>query len=221
MSELVTALRCFNRKERYWLLNNALGESNMQLGADFRKRLADVIDIEIPPDAWWAMDYHLDWLIGALHLLNKGALDVIVPNIRRTNIGLPPGAQSNNDRMVRGTQQDIDLVIAFNETLILIEAKGATSWSNAQFNSKLKRLRDIFSDENQNSLKIELRGVLMSPRKPPQKLALEAGSWPIWMSDCNNSPLFLELKMGEGLKKVIRCNDDMQDDKDGEFWTIR
>ncbi len=66
MSKLVESLEKFNRKERYWLLKNALKSDSMVLGEEFRKNLGKKIGISIPENAWWAMDYHLDWLIGAL-----------------------------------------------------------------------------------------------------------------------------------------------------------
>ena len=53
--KLTDALAAFNRKERYWLIRNALGPGAETLGADFRRRLGDAIGLTIPDDAWWAM----------------------------------------------------------------------------------------------------------------------------------------------------------------------
>ena len=64
--KIVEALKKFNRKERYWVVRNALGPTSNQLGEGFRADLQRTIGIEIPEDAWWSIDYHIDWLVGAL-----------------------------------------------------------------------------------------------------------------------------------------------------------
>lgn len=121
MSELVDMLRKFNRKERYWLLRNALGSKSEVLDEDFRSRLAKSVDFEIPKSAWWAMDYHFDWMVGALHMLSNGNLN-------------EPEAKENE--LVTGSQEDIDLLIAFDKTLLFVEAKADTSWNTEQWDSK-------------------------------------------------------------------------------------
>ena len=120
---LVQALERFNRKERYWLIQAALGPAARHLDAAFRDGLQAATGVEVPADAWWAMDYHLDWGVGAMAMLSG-------PSNGR-------GPHANAERLVEGTQEDIDLVVAFGETLILIEAKGESSWSNAQFHSRV------------------------------------------------------------------------------------
>jgi hypothetical protein len=60
---LVKALEKFNRKERYWLIRSALGESSEKLDSKFCDLIYGKHSIEVPEDAWWAMDYHLDWLV--------------------------------------------------------------------------------------------------------------------------------------------------------------
>ncbi len=62
MADLITLLRQLNRKERYYLVAQALGIREFRLGDDFRGQLAAVVGREIPQDAFVAMDYHLNWL---------------------------------------------------------------------------------------------------------------------------------------------------------------
>lgn len=204
MNDLVKTLERFNRKERYWLIRNALRESSQNLGGTFTEKLSAVLGITIPGDAWWAMDYHLDWLIGALHLLKRGKVDV-------------PEA---NDDLIAGTQQDMDLVIAFERTLILIEAKADTSWSNEQLNEKVARFKQIFDVERNLIGDLQIYFVLMSP-KESEGIKPESGNWPSWMTNGNNEPLFLKLEMPSDFLRVVRCDTNGKSDKNGGSWKIR
>jgi hypothetical protein len=56
----------FNRKERFLLVGQALGNPGFTVGAAFRRSLAALLDRPVPKDAYCAMDYHLDWLFAAL-----------------------------------------------------------------------------------------------------------------------------------------------------------
>lgn len=204
MVSLVDALKTFNRKERYWLLRNAIGSNFELLDVDFRKRLGDAIGISIPQTAWWAMDYHLDWLIAALHLFGGGQKGVPVDN-------------SSNG--VQGTQEDMDLVVAFDNVLVLIEAKGETSWSNSQLKSKVDRLSAIFATESFRG--VDLKFLLMSPNKS-EKLE-RTGGWPKWMSGADGQPLFIPLTMDggpAGFSKVARCDKNGKTTKDGKSWKV-
>lgn len=132
---LVSALKRFNRKERNWLIRDALGAGADALCLQFRTRVADTMgehgfEVSIPPDAWWATDYHIDWLIGALTIMAEGdgAVCTVKPN--------RPG-------FVTGSQQDIDLLIAWGTTIVLIEAKGVGSWSGTGTSEKLARLKQL------------------------------------------------------------------------------
>ncbi|MDE2668487.1 MAG: hypothetical protein OXI51_02405 [Chloroflexota bacterium] len=68
MATLIEHLESFNRKERFILLKEALGEGTFRLDAGFRDTLGAAVDVTIPPNAFVAMDYHLDWIQMALHL---------------------------------------------------------------------------------------------------------------------------------------------------------
>jgi hypothetical protein len=56
----------FNRKERYWVLNELLDFNSTPISKNFRSKLRTELGIEVPTNAWWAMDYHFDWLHAAL-----------------------------------------------------------------------------------------------------------------------------------------------------------
>ena len=56
MSDLIEILRQFNRKERFFLIGQALGNREFSLDARFRKELGDEIGVEIPGNAFVALD---------------------------------------------------------------------------------------------------------------------------------------------------------------------
>jgi hypothetical protein len=172
--------------------------------------LGQLIGLSIPQDAWWAMDYHFDWLIGALHLYEGGEQNKPIEKYRN---------------LIQGTQEDMDLVIAFDKTLILIEAKGVTSWGNGQLNDKVDRLEKLEKHELMSGLEF-FRFILMSPRQSEGIKRQENVEWPIWMLNKERKPLWLKLQMGDfpsenGFLKVVRCNEHGKDDKDGKSWVIK
>lgn len=215
--KIVDALRELNRKERYWLVRNALGPSSGKLGEGFRQELGATLGgIHIPDYAWWAMDYHLDWLVGALALFQK----------TEEMIGT---AQDNPDALVKGNQEDMDLVVAFDNTLILIEAKGDTSWSNEQLNSKVPRLEAILGEvgADRSSLnRLSVYFVLMSPSRSGKLRRKGDGPWPTWMLDKTGQPWWIPMHMAEAdqtpsFLKVVRCKDkDGTVGKEGTHWKI-
>ncbi|MCX7099388.1 MAG: hypothetical protein NTV43_15945 [Methylococcales bacterium] len=219
MSKLVQCLARFNRKERFWLLSNALDEHSTCLGVKFRKDIENVTGIhDVPANAWWAMDYHLDWLVGALHLYNGG----------KENEKLV-----NDKKLIIGNHQDIDFVVAFGNTLILIEAKGDTSWTNKQLREKVGRLIQI--GEHGYFELVQLKYILMSPNESA-KLSLSKGDWPDWMKkkDASQQPMWIQLTMGypdiensgdnesarKNFVKVVRVNEDGKPYIKGHCWSI-
>lgn len=219
---LVDALRQFNRKERYWLIRNALGPSSAQLGKDFRNAIGALLGIQIPEDAWWAMDYHLDWLVGALALERGINMTGDAP--------LNPVAQVDGApvALVQGNQEDIDLVVAFGNTLILIEAKGDTSWSNTQLNSKVPRLEMILGEtgtapSSLNHLSVHF--ILMSPEESGKLKRKSDQPWPVWMCK-GDKPMWLPMRMAEaGLEpaflRIVRCKNAAGiPGKEGSHWKI-
>lgn len=212
MSKLIDTLQRFNRKERFWLLHNALHEDNrIYLGCDFIEKLKKITGFPVPENAWWAMDYHLDWLIGALHLHNGGQQDQVI--------------KQTLESLIKGTQEDMDLVVAFGNTLILIEAKGDTNWGNTQLNAKINRLEDI--DKNKLLGHINFKFVLMSPEVSNGiKRNKDDEKWPDWMVDDDGKPLWFCLKMGSSepandFLKVIRCTETGESAKGDDYWKIQ
>ena len=204
-SDLIALLRSFNRKERQILLSEALrreeGEAVFSLDAGFRERLGGEIGVTVPADAYVAMDYHLDWLAMALHLAATPDLPERIPN----------------DGLFEANQEDVDLLVAFEAAdgahLALIEAKGVTGWTNAQQDSKARRLRSIFGDGDGSGLATP-HFVLMSPRRPA---GIEASGWPGWMKRPDGEPYWLELPLPGGLRKATRCDADGNNAAEGRF----
>lgn len=195
---LVSVLETFNRKERNLLVRDILGrpEETLHLGHDFLGRLNALLDISLAADAWWASDYHFDWLFAAAKLLRKTAsLDV---------------AQAQGANPMTWTQEDADLVIADDRHLILIEAKAYEAYDNAQF--ERKRLRfDQLCDEMDGS-GIKLQFLLMSPREP-RKLRYPAGMAPYkWLR--------LRLDVKVVVCRVERCDASGKRAKDRGYWHI-
>lgn len=209
-SRLVKCLAKYNRKERYWLIQNALGEPEKQLKLtkEFRDRLFGVIDIAIPCHAWWATDYHIDWLFGALILDRYGPLTCDLAN---------PWSEREPDgerlRLIQGNQEDFDLIIAFDRTIILIEAKVVGSWSNTQIASKRQRLQDwedlsdkvvpsackpLAASGTQTPLNVFM--VLSSPACPKKLKKIE---WPSFVTVKDGKPFFLPLYLPKAPEKFL------------------
>lgn len=191
MADLIKILKSFNRKERFFLIQGAAGKEAFSLSEDYRQRLAKAICFdEIPSEAFVAMDYHLDWLHASLFLAYDKQ-DEKEPFC-------------NDIGVSTGTQQDTDLLIAFNSEgvyhLILVEAKAYSSWDNDQLKSKAERLCKIFGNDGNRYFNVKPYFNITSPSKP-QKLKTEG--WPKWMSDYK----WIELKV-PGRRKVTGCDQD-------------
>ena len=144
MPDLIDLLSRFNRKERFFLIRQALGHEwgakGFTLSPGFRGSLRDAIDaikVEVPDTAVAWMDYHLDWIAASLWAY------------QHPELACSPIPKSEN--VATGTQQDIDLLIAFKAgdgyCLVLLEAKGYDAWSNQQLAEKAQRLKEIFGRE--------------------------------------------------------------------------
>ena len=200
MSHLIEQLRSFNRKERFILLTKALGTE--VLGDAFRRELEATIEVTVPTDAFVAMDYHLDWLSMALYLADNA----------------PPAEPIHNDDLVRGNQQDVDLLVAFDGDstthIVLIEAKVETDWTPSQLESKISRLRRIFGKGRPGARMARPHFVLTSPERPPH--GISAASWPDWMKR-DDELVWMGLNRPPGLKKTTRCTADRKASRSGHF----
>lgn len=195
MSELTDILDRFNRKERNLLIRDASEHSSSKallLNDSFRKRIGAALGFEIPDDAWWATDYHLNWIVGALavYCYGKQAIGTAQINL-----------QSENPVrwLVERTQEDVDLLIVIDTTLILVEVKAFGYFTNKQIDSKTRRWLLLKRQSELSGSKVTFRFMLMSRTKPtglhppPSDLLQGTSEWPHAVLDVD-SPL-LKLKV--------------------------
>ncbi len=204
MSDLITHLRSFNRKERFILLREALGAKTFSLDNDFRERLGNLLGLTVPADTFVAMDYHLDWLQMALYL-------AATPS--------PPSPIPNDD-LFKANQEDVDLLVAFDGAgtthLVLVEGKMETGWTNSQLRSKAQRLRLIFCTDRPGTSLATPHFVLASPKESER---VRIDTWPEWMAP-NGTALWMELPRPAGLREVTRCREDSRVSASGGFLRI-
>lgn len=186
-------LESFNRKERFFLVGYALGKPAFTLDERFAADLGKVTGFRIPTTAIVFMDYHLDWIHAAAFLSDPAFVQAdCYDNANKTNTG---------------NQEDIDLVIGFQDggttRLVLIEAKGDISWGNRQLQSKADRLNKVFGDDGANVSSVIPTFVLTSPNG--SKGILLSG-WPEWMRR-GGKPLWMELPWPKNRRRVIGCDD--------------
>lgn len=205
MPDLIEILESFNRKERFFLLAQALGHKSKEgdakfaLDAEFRDELSRQLNIDIPCNAFVAMDYHLDWLHASLIYFENGQEEPLVLQ----NYEPFDGKQCS---VVKGTQEDADLLIAFrpdgrNEYhIVLVEAKAYSGWTNTQLKSKAKRLKQIFGDNGERYRLVRPHFCLMGPN---QSKGLDTHYLPPWMKP-QGEPPWLELYLPENRLRVVR-----------------
>ena len=205
MSELLRYLKRFNRKERFFLVGWALGNAKFKLSESFRADLGKALGLAVPEDAFVAMDYHLDWLYASLCLHGSGG---------------GKGPHCNDGKLIRAQQEDIDLVVAYQDGdahhIVLLEAKGATSWTNKQMRSKAIRLREIFGETGRLWQSITPHFMIASPMMPEQ---LEFDEWPTWMAP-DGQAAWIELPMPDDLQRVTRCKATGAITYAGDHWRV-
>ncbi len=175
---LANALHRFNAKERNFLMRFALlGETNpgplrqsvqwvhenffealrtALAGAPAGGEFGSAIELsETARCVYAAMDYHLDWLHAAISssIITTSCSDTgAIGSYKRVpkKAGLTSVERIQHD--VMGTLEDIDLALVIEDGamtyLVLIEAKGESSFSRAQLASKLSRLKLILDSEH-------------------------------------------------------------------------
>ncbi|WP_434430346.1 hypothetical protein [Aeromonas veronii] len=124
------------------------------------------------------------------------------------------------DLQISGTQEDVDFLLAFidpeNKThIVMIEAKGDSYFSNGQLDSKNKRFKAIFGNEN-TWPNVRPHFIICSPKKP-QKINIEE---PAYFMFKNFTLPWLELDMGNGKNKVTRCVQNGEPSNNGEHWKV-
>ena len=213
MTDLIDLLSCFNRKERFFLVRQALGTKGgtggFTLDPCFREKLGKAICVEVPDTALAWMDYHLDWIAASLWAYRKpGCLDTIFPNPYQ--------------RVVTGTQRDIDLLIAFktgdDHYLVLLEAKGYDDWNNRQLAKKSRQLKEIFGPHGDKHPNVKPYFCLSSPE---QSKNLKIEDWPAWMRRDGTDPYYwLKLDLPSPRLHVTRCNSGGKSSKGGNYFCI-
>ncbi|WP_421259589.1 hypothetical protein [Aeromonas sp. 602826] len=211
-NKLIENLKSFNRKERFYLVGQMLGNPEFRMDDKQLDKISELIGIKISGEYYAAMDYHLDWIYASLFLIQEHDEKTFPRNFIDN--------KKQIDLQISGTQEDVDFLLAFvdheNTThIVMIEAKGDSYFSNAQLNSKNKRFNAIFGDED-TWPNVRPHFLLCSP-KEPQKINVEEPAYFIF----KNSKLpWLELDMGEGKNKVTRCDDEGEPYNNGEYWTV-
>jgi len=216
MDQLAIVLESFNRKERNLLIRDILG--HLPLSSDFCERLAKLAGIskESLESAWWATDFHFDWLAGALLTFMKGEKQ---------------GPQDNASMVVMGSPEDLDVIVAAHDPdpkaetrhhLILIEAKAYGYFSTDQYQSKAKRLELLYEFyerlEKESKHRIRFHYFLLS-RTEPTKLVLEPLPWRSGIATVPKD-IHLEIKLpGSSLRVVRRCDSEGKTNKNGGHWT--
>lgn len=223
MSSLLDALMSFNRRERHILVGWVLDRLTFPLGHEFRDALSKNLAIDVPADAYVAMDYNLNWLCGAL-MLSAGRIEGSVH---------PYGFEDGIDL---GDNSDSDLLVAFargSEThVILLEAKGYTGWDTKQLKRKSARLRTIFCKSGNKFSGVRPYWVFVSPKAPTMEVATwmvdAAGADPQpapepteWMLDRKGQPRYLPLPQPASHKLAIaRCDEFGKKSGSGKHWKI-
>jgi len=206
MEGLLEILESLNRKERFFLVGAALGNSDFRLGPEYARELSETFGLDVPSNSWVAMDYHLDWISTALHV---------------THNELSHGKPWLNEGIVNGNQEDVDLIVGFEDAgttvLLLVEAKAATGWTNSQQQSKADRLSEIFGAGSDRYPGVKPHFALTSPRKPQN---LEVSGWPSWMAP-GGCPTWFELTIPPDRRQVVRCDQAGRRSKDRGFAVIK
>ena len=227
MHSLADALDAFNRKERNLLVRAMLAkEERLYLNEPFRDQVAQKLEFaSIPEDAWWATDYHISWLAGALALFVKGEERAQSVWGNQQYPRNPQYPKQDNQRLVEGNQEDIDLVIATGCNLVLIEAKGFGYFGNAQLKHKLARLEllhnfysELVGRPEPSEPAVTFHFLIISPTRPS---ALTT-SWPSWACKGQEVP-WIELKIdkGKSVFEVTRCDERGMSSAGGDFWRVK
>ena len=216
MQDFISLLERFNRKERFFLVLQAMEVRQFPLSEHFSKKLGNKVGVEMPEDAFAATDFHLDWLAASVAAYQEGLterqfLKKTFPNYRDSAI-------------VTGSIEDIDLLVAFKTPesyhVILVEAKGYGKWSIGQLNSKIKRLNRIFPSDSSDGLKpIVAHFCLMSPATSRPPTGEQIKDWPEWMRN-GSEPYWIGLDVPADRLKVTRTNKQGRSSSQGRMFKI-
>ena len=221
MNTLSDVLKRFNRKERNLLVRAVLGDEQrpLTLSDKFVEDVEKQLEIEIKEkeNAWWATDYHISWLAGALACYSEE--NAWLEKKGRAN------RSSGSSRLIEGNQEDVDLVIASGSYLILIEAKAYGSWDIEQLRSKLERINLLHVEYEEIADKAKLadrdRVRMHFLLTCPPELKDPNVECPAWISKQNRIPrIELHLPKSEPILQVNRCDADGNKTAKGDYWRI-
>jgi len=203
-TDLISLLKSFNRKERFFLIGQALGNKDFKISEEFKDIISKKINLEIPEDAFAAMDYHLDWIYASLYCAEKGTTEFITDN--------PLGLNAN--------QEDIDFLIAFKKDeiyhLVMIEAKAESGWTNKQLGSKAHKLKAIFGYNSNLWKNVKPYLLITSPRKA---VHLQVDALPIYLQRSMDD-IWFQLNIPEHLIKITRCDETGKPSIIGSKWKV-
>jgi len=241
--KFIRYLHSFNRKERFWLIGEALGNRDFILGSDFQNRLAGLIgdaDFSVLdalragniPDKkakrklyFCSMDYHLDWIFASLYLANVS---------RGKACECHPADDDNWS--LKGTIEDVDFIVVVPSRqnpsrvhLIMIEAKGDTSWKSSQLKSKVERMNKVFRRPETSF--VVPHYILVSPLHDGE---LRPSNWDTITGHFEESERltknikflpFGNLKKTETREKstflkIVRCKENRKPDRNGTYWRL-
>ncbi len=221
MASLSETLERFNRKERNLAVRHILGHVKKPpppLDADFCHEVCDKLHLaeNTLAKAWWATVYHISWLAGALAIYARGdcAEERTWPNQPDPPLRSRRSAKNKNlveRQIAEGNQEDIDLLIAVENHLILIEVKAYGSWDIVQLESKLTRVRLVKAfyeelEQEQSENRIIFHILLLSPSDLPNgkrnRLKDTLGTPKL---DVPHIKLCLPLPVGQ-IREVGRCD---------------
>jgi hypothetical protein len=221
-NDFVENLKKFNRKERFYLVGLALGNKKFTISQEFTDVLSDRFNnenIDFSDAQFVAMDYHLDWIYARL-VLSSGK-----PPIAKFVQDICLFTRDEEQKCITATQQDVDLLLAFGDKLdpelihlLMLEAKGATRWTNSQLADKADRLGAIFGHNGEKWKYIaKPHFAVMSPKPPSHRLTLDG--FPEFMAP-NGQLLWIKMPMPKDLQKVTRCDAVGTNDQHGDFWKV-
>lgn len=206
--DLIDVLRKFNRKERFYLVGQMLGNPSFELANEVLTEIEALIGTPVIEPYFAAMDYHFDWIYASLVLAFAN------PEFPK------PAVQAQG--CLTATQEDVDFLIAFKEAneqfhIVMIEAKGDNSFTNKQLKSKSVRLQAIFGDDGQQWPRVTPHFLICSPRAPAR---IDVSEFPAFMTDSGNKLLWFALHMPQDNLKVTRCDPLGKKNKDGGCWSV-
>lgn len=173
---LIDRLKCFNAKERYWVVRHALGQFHPSDA--FMREAANAAGVPAPGESahsavYLAMDYHLNWLHAALGEGQVGHAEKHNPSIGDTpNPSIDDkssrGGEPKQRFRVENSQEDVDLLLAYLRPdgwtqLILVEAKCTGGFTLEQLESKAIRLCGIAGSDRLAERRVDIKLVLLSP----------------------------------------------------------